>query len=89
MSVLSNPGRLAMLSVLCDGEPRGASELATIAGCTPSAGSKHARLMVEAGVLLRGRGQLYRLVPGFQTAPGKRELDFGHCLLRLDYQAGN
>jgi len=89
MGALSNPSRLAMLSALCDGEPLGASDLANVAGCTASAASKHARIMVDAGLFVQGRGKLYRIVPGFQTQPGKRDLDFGHCLLRLDYQAGN
>lgn len=89
MSALSNPGRLAMLTALCDGEPLGASDLAEIAGCTPAGASKHAWVLVNAGICLQGRGRLFRIVPGLQTAPGKHELEFGHCLLRLDHEASS
>lgn len=86
MSALDSPSRLAILATLCAGEPLGASDLAQVAGCTPSAASKHMRILVSAGICVQGRGRLYRLAPGFQTQPGARELEFGHVLLRLDYQ---
>ena len=89
MSALSNPGRLAMLAALCDGEPLGSQDLAQVGKCTPSAASKHGWILVNAGICLQGRGRLFRIVPGFQTQPGKHELDFGHCLLRLDYPTGS
>jgi hypothetical protein len=44
---------------------------------------------MDAGVVLQGRGKLYRLAPGFQPQPGQRVLDFGHCVLRLDVQSGS
>jgi hypothetical protein len=89
LGAINNVARLKMLTVLCDGEPIGASELGEIAGCTSSAASKHAWVLVNAGIVMQGRGRLFRLVPGIQTAPGRHELEFGHCLLRLDYQPGS
>src|SRR5437867_3961459 len=90
MSALYSPSRWKILKALCEGEPLGAGELAPIAGCKPSAASKHMRVLVEAGICVQGRGRLYRIAPRFQPAPGApRVLDFGHCLIRLDLEATN
>jgi DNA-binding IclR family transcriptional regulator len=75
---------LTILTALCDGEPLGASDLAKLIGCTVTAASKHAHVLAAAGIVMQGRGKLYRLVPGFQQQPSQRVLEFGHCLLRLD-----
>ena len=74
-----------MLAAMCDGELWGASDLAQVAGCTASAASKHATVMYNAGIVIQGRGRLYRLAPGIRPQPGTKNLDLGHCLLRLDY----
>ena len=86
ISVLGSASKWTILAALCDGEPLGASDIAKLIGCTVSAASKHMRGLVEAGVVVQGRGSLYRLAPGFQPQPGQRVVDFGHCLLRLDLQ---
>ncbi len=82
---LANRNRCAMLAALCDGEPLGAVHMAEVAGCSAQQAGKHAAVMVKAGLIVRGRGNLYRITPGLQPVPGKRELELGHCLLRLDY----
>src|SRR5438128_6772850 len=66
MSALYSQSRWKILKALCEGEPLGAGDLAPIAGCTPSATSKHMRVLVEAGICVQGRGRLYRIAPRFQ-----------------------
>jgi hypothetical protein len=84
--VVGNSTRWTILKQLCDGEGYGATDFAGILGCTSTAASKHLQILVKAGICVRGRGKLYRIAPGFQPEPGKKQLDFGHCLLRLDFQ---
>lgn len=85
-TALSNPTRVAMLAVLCDGEHLGAAHFAELVGCSPEQAGKNAAVLVWAGLIVRGRGNLYRIVPGLQPVPGRRELELGHCLLRLDHK---
>lgn len=81
--VLANRRRRAMLAELCDGEPMGSVHMAAAGGCTTQQAGKHAAMMAKAGLIVRGRGNLYKIVPGLQPVPGKRELELGWCLLRL------
>src|SRR5216684_8106791 len=77
--ILGSASKWTILAALCDGEPLGASDIAKVIGCTGSAASKHMRGLIEAGLVVQGRGRLYRLAPGYQPQPGQRVLDFGHC----------
>ena len=87
MSALSNEARLIILNELCNGEPLGVVDFAPKTGLTLPATSKHCAVLAALGIIVRGRGNLYRLAPAFQPAPGTRTIDFGHCLLRLDWQS--
>jgi hypothetical protein len=51
--------------------------------------SAHQPLLIlrEAGIIERGRGRLYCIVPAYQPEPGKPLIDLGHCLLRVDRPA--
>ena len=87
MAALGSETRWTIIQALAWGEPIGAGELGTIAGCTCSAASKHCAVMIEAGIVNHGRGRLYRIAPQFLPKPGApRVLDFGHCLIRLDLE---
>ena len=85
MTALGSPSRLKMLAVLCDGEPLAAADLAQIGGVTPRTGCMHGQVLVNAGICRQGRGNLYWLRKEFQPDPTKRILDFGYCVMRLDY----
>ena len=89
ISALSCPTRWNILKALCAGEPLGAAELGSIAGCNVSTACKHMRILSDAGLVVQGRGRLYRIPSRFQPTPGKAVLDYGHCLLRLDLESTN
>lgn len=63
-ALLADPGRAQMIWALMDGSARPASELALLAGVSPSSASGHLGRLVEGGVLsleARGRNRFYRL----------------------------
>ena len=86
-AVLGSPTRWVILAQLCDGEGYGAGDVAAVAGITASAASKHMALLVRAGICSQGRGRLYKIRREFLAVPGRRVLDFGHCVVRLDLQS--
>ena len=89
LTVVSASIRWKILKVVCDGELIGPQDLAPLVGCTPSAASKHLRVLLDAGVCVQGRGGLYRRAPQFLPPPGQKVIDFGYCLVRLDAQPAN
>ena len=80
---LGNFSRWRMLGELSDGDTRSIRELAEVGGCSYDAAIKHLQLLRETGLVMQGRGSLYRLTPHFLPKPGERLVDFGHCLLRF------
>jgi DNA-binding transcriptional ArsR family regulator len=63
-TLLSDPGRAAILWSLMDGSARPAGELAMIAGVSPSAGSAHLARLTDGGLLtleISGRHRYYRI----------------------------
>jgi DNA-binding transcriptional ArsR family regulator len=58
--IVSDPSRVAMLLSLMDGLARPASELALIAGVTPSTASSHLGRMLSAGFVLAARDGRHR-----------------------------
>lgn len=61
---LSAPARSTMINLLMDGSERPASELCAAAGVSPSTGSGHLGVLVEAGLVAcmpHGRHRFYRL----------------------------
>jgi DNA-binding transcriptional ArsR family regulator len=82
--LVSDPSRVAMLLSLMDGLARPASELARIAGVTPSTASSHLGRLLGGGLVLAdavGRHRYFRLagdrvadaleVIALNTMPGK------------------
>jgi hypothetical protein len=82
--VLGNFSRWRMLGELADGETRTIRELAGAGGCSYDAAIKHLGLMRDLGLVVQGRGSLYQLPAHFLPVPGRRHVDFGHCLIRFD-----
>jgi len=79
--VLGDKTRWKILAELSGGEPRMVSELAKMLGRSSSVVSRHMGALGYAGMAVCER-RLW-LVPARFVVPGKRQLDFGHCLLRF------
>ena len=63
-ALLSEPARVSIVSALMDGQARPATELARIAGVSPSTGSEHLALLTRGGLLRverHGRHRYHRL----------------------------
>ena len=63
-ALLSEPARVSIISALMDGQARPATELARIAGVSPSTGSEHLGLLTRGGLLRveqHGRHRYHRL----------------------------
>ncbi|HVP59079.1 MAG TPA: helix-turn-helix domain-containing protein [Myxococcaceae bacterium] len=63
-ALLSEPARVSIVSALMDGQARPATELARIAGVSPSTGSEHLALLTRGGLLRveqQGRHRYHRL----------------------------
>jgi predicted transcriptional regulator len=81
---LAQPARWKMLRELTCGEARSIVELAAVAGVRYENAVKHLGVLRAAGLVVQGRGSLYQLQPHHLPQAGVAEVDFGHCLLRLD-----
>jgi predicted transcriptional regulator len=75
--------RWRILAKLSSGEPRMVTEIAKKLGRSPSVISKHMAALQSAGMAVTGRGRLWQVPAQFIVPGGKREMDFGHCVLRL------
>ena len=81
--VLGNPTRWQLLAELAVGEPLRVVQLAKAVNDKPDLVSKHLRLMRSARVTVLGKNGFHRIAERFLPAPGIRELDLGHCVIRL------
>jgi DNA-binding transcriptional ArsR family regulator len=79
---ISDEARWVLLAELADGEGRMVNDLARKIGKTSSATSKHLKVLRMAGIL-RLRNRLHQLLERFRPAPGTREIDLGHCVVRF------
>ncbi len=59
-------------------------EIAERTGLSPDNTSKHLAVLRGAGMVVTNRANLYSIPKRYLPEPGKRVVDFGHCLLRLD-----
>lgn len=85
-AVLNNPVRLAILTVLHNGEGYGVSDLVRLVHSSAPNVSKHLQYMKKAGLLYIGRGHLYHIHPAYNPQPNSGFLDLGHCQVRLNAQ---
>jgi len=68
-------------------EGQAAGDIAKINECSVSAASKHMKALVDAGLVVQGKGRVYNLAPAYRPKSGERVLDFGHCVLRFGMKA--
>jgi hypothetical protein len=84
---LGDRTRWKILAELSTGEPRMVSELAKLLGRSSSVISRHMGALGYAGMAVCER-RLWLVPARFVVPGGKRQLDFGHCLLRFPAPAG-
>ena len=84
LRAISLESRWNMLKLLTCGDAIGIVELAEAGGCSYESAIKHLQVLLQAGLVQRGRGGGYQLVRQYLPKPGEPVVDFGHCLLRLD-----
>jgi len=82
-SVLGNAVRWQLLAELSVGEPLRVVQLAKAVNEKPDLVSKHLRVMRSARVTVLGKNGFHRIADRFMPAQGVREIDFGHCVIRL------
>jgi DNA-binding transcriptional ArsR family regulator len=87
LPLVGSPVRWQILRELSAGEPLEVTELGKRVGLAPDAASKQLTKMRQAGILVQGRGKLYRIAEAYLPTPGQPVVDFGSCLLRLDVGA--
>jgi hypothetical protein len=80
--ILGSYGKWNILNELMK-EGQAASDIAKLLGCGVSGASKHMAALVDAGLVIQGKGRVYHLAPAYRPPPGQRVLDFGHCVLRF------
>ena len=81
--ILGASVRWLLLAELATGEPLRVVQLARAVGETPDNVSKHLTEMRRFGVTVLGKNGLHRLADHLMPARGQREIDFGHCVVRL------
>ena len=84
LRAISLESRWNMLKLLTCGDAIGIVELAEAGGCSYESAIKHLQVLLQAGLVQRGRGGGYQLVRQYLPKPGEPVVDFGHCLLRMD-----
>ena len=84
VAALAVPARWRLLKPMTNGERWMASELAPLAGCSPSMACKHMRVLRYAGLVVKNHARLYNIPKNLLPTPGAAVVDCGFCLLRLD-----
>jgi DNA-binding transcriptional ArsR family regulator len=81
--VLGNATRWQLLAELSVGEPLRVVQLAKAVDEKPDLVSKHLKVMRSARITVLGKNGLHRIADRFMPAAGVREIDLGHCIIRL------
>ena len=83
---VGNFGRWRILHVLSDGEAYGPKDISDILGMPPTTITQNLAILRRAGLVVQGRGRLYKIPPHHFAVPGQRHLELGHFLLRFGLQ---
>lgn len=84
LRAINSPTRWKILKLLAIEGPLAVGEIAKRVGASENMGSKHIRVLVDAGLVRGIHSRLYRLKEGLDVLPGATGIDFGHCLIRFD-----
>ncbi|MCG6536867.1 MAG: winged helix-turn-helix domain-containing protein [Syntrophales bacterium LBB04] len=68
-------------------EGQAASDIARLLNTGVSGASKQKATLVDAGLVVQGKGRVYHLAPAYRPPAGQRVLDFGHVVLRFGVKA--
>lgn len=79
---IGDPTRWRALCILAGGEARQVNELAKMLGKTPAVMSKHLAVLRRMHLVVISRG-LQQIDPRYRLPDGVRELDLGHCVMRI------
>lgn len=87
LTVISVPARWRILQILARGEGYGIPDFAHALRISYSSAHQHVTTLNNAGIIIKGRGNLYKLRTGYEPLPGTNHIDLGFALLRLDHTA--
>src|SRR5947207_3064140 len=80
LSIIGSYNKWRILNELMK-EGQAASDIAKLLGCGVSGASKQMATLVDAGLVIQGKGRVYHLAPAYRPRAGEHILDFGHCVL--------
>ena len=64
-------------------EGQAAGDIARLLNTGVSGASKQMAGLVDAGLVVQGKGRVYQIAPAYRPKDGQRVLDFGHAVLRF------
>jgi len=68
-------------------EGQAALDIAQLLNIGVAGAVRHLTDLVDAGVVVRGKGRVYHIAPAYRPKDGQRVLDFGHVVLRFGVKA--
>ena len=68
-------------------EGQAAGDIARLLNTGVSGASKQMAGLVDAGLVVQGKGRVYQIAPAYRPKDGQRVLDFGHVVLRFGVKA--
>ena len=68
-------------------EGQAAGDIASLLNTGVSGAVKHMTLLVDAGLVVQGKGRVYHIAPAYRRKEGEHFLDFGHAVLRFGVKA--
>lgn len=83
LTAVSSRERWRMLDELMKEDNLTTTEIGRRVGMPASNASKHMVQLLRAGIVTRGYGNVYRIVPAFRV-PNEHALDLGCVVVRLD-----
>lgn len=88
LHAIGEPMRWAILRELGGGEELQVIQLAQRLNCSDSLVAKHLAVLRKAGLTTHGRARMHMIPPQYIVSKTERQVDFGHCLLRLNSGQG-
>ena len=68
-------------------EGQAAGDIARLLKIGVSSASKQLAGLVDAGLVVQGKGRVYQIAPAYRSKAGQHFLDFGHVVLRFGVPA--
>ena len=84
--IIGSRGKWYILNELMK-EGQAALDIARLLNIGVAGAVRHLKDLVDAGVVVRGKGRVYHIAPAYRPKDGQRVLDFGHAVLRFGVKA--